>query len=159
MFKSKFVLLSLLTAVLVAGCASGGWTFTRQDAGGETGRGLVGAWLVSASRPGGRGVVLLTFTPDGTLFRSGDTHPILSIAHGVWKRISDREFDATYIALRFDQNRRFIGTQKTRMRITQGPGDDEFTGLAKVSVLDLNDKQEQASETRLAGKRIQVEPF
>jgi len=158
MFKIRVVLLSL-AAVVVAGCASGGWTFTRQDAGGETGRGLVGAWLVSASRPGGRGVTLLTFTSDGTFFRSGDTHPILSVAHGVWKRISDREFEATYIALRFDQNRRFVGTQKTRIRITQGPGDDEFTGLAKVSLLDLNDKQEQASETRLAGKRIQVEPF
>lgn len=158
MFKIRVILLSL-AAVIVAGCASGGWPFTRQDAGGGAGRGLVGAWLVSASRPGGRGVLLLTFTSDGTFFRSGDTHPLLSVAHGVWKRISDREFEATYIALRFDQNRRFVGTQKTRIHITQGPGEDEFTGLAKVSLLDLNDKQEQASETRLAGRRIQVEPF
>jgi len=159
MGQIRSVVLSLLAAVVVAGCASGGWPFTRQDVGGEAGRGLVGAWLVSASRPGGHGVLLLTFTSDGTCFRSGDTHPILSVAHGVWKRVSDREYDATYIALRFDQNRRFIGTQRTRIHITQGPGDDEFTGLAKVSLLNLNDKEEQASETRLAGKRIQVEPF
>src|SRR6266542_342174 len=91
------------------------------------GPGLVGAWLVSASRPTGDGVVLLTFTSDGTFFRSGDSHPLLSVAHGAWKRISDREFDATYIALRFDENRKFVGTQKTRIRITQGPGEDEFT--------------------------------
>jgi hypothetical protein len=81
------------------------------------------------------------------------------VAHGAWKRISDREFDATYIALRFDENRKFVGTQKTRIRIAQGPGEKEFTGVAKVSLLDLDGKEERASETRLAGKRIQVDPF
>jgi hypothetical protein len=135
-----------------------GLTAVRQDTTGKAGLGLVGAWLASASRPGGQGVVLLSFTSDGTFFRSGDTHPVLSMGHGAWKRISDREFDATYIALRFDENRKFVGTQKTRIRITQGPGENEFTGVAKVSVLDLNGKEERASETRLAGKRIQVEP-
>ncbi len=152
MFKIRSVLLSLLTTVLIAGCATPGLT-------GETNRGLVGAWLASASRPGGQGVVLLTFNSDGTFFRSGDTHPSLSVAHGSWKRISDRDFDATYIAWRFDENRKLIGSQKTRIRITHGPDQDQFTGLAKVSILDLNGKEERASETRLEGKRIQVEPF
>jgi hypothetical protein len=63
------------------------------------------------------------------------------------------------MALRFDENRKFVGTQKTRIRITLGPGENEFTGLAKASLLDLDSKEERASETRLAGKRIQVEPF
>lgn len=136
-----------------------GLTAAHKDTPGETSRGLVGAWLASASRPGGQGVILLTFTSDGTFFRSGDTHPVLSPAHGVWKRISDREFDATYIALRFDENRKFIGSQKTRIRIKQGLGENEFEGVANVSVLDLNGNEERAFETRLAGKRIQVEPF
>jgi hypothetical protein len=153
------MLLGLLAAVVLAGCATAGSTAARPDAGGQASRDLVGAWLVSASRPGGQGVVLLTFTSDGTFFRSGDTHPVLSVAHGAWKRISDREFDATYVALRFDESRKFVGTQKTRIRITQGSGENEFTGVAKVSLLDLAGKEERASETRLAGKRIQVEPF
>ncbi len=159
MWRTRSVLLSLLAAVVLAGCTSAGSTAARRDTAGEVGRGLVGAWLVSATRPGGQGVVLLTFMSDGTFFRSGDTHPVLSVAHGAWKRISDREFDATYIALRFDENRKFVGTQKTRIRIAQGPSEDEFTGKAKVSVLDLNGKEERASETRLEGKRIQIEPF
>ncbi len=159
MFKIRSTLLSLLTAVVVAGCVSAGSTVTRHDAAGESTRGLVGAWLVSASRPGGVGKNLLTFSSDGTFFRSGDTHPVLSGAHGAWKRVGDREFDATYIAFRFDQNGKWIGSNKTRIHIIQGPGDNEFTGVAKVSVLDLNGKEERASETRLAGKRIQVEPF
>lgn len=159
MLKKRSLLLSLLIVAVVAVCASGESTVTGKGTGDGTGQGLVGAWLVSASRAGGQGVVLLTFSSDGTFLRSGDTHPVLSAAHGVWKRISEREFDGTYIALRFDQAGKFVGTQKTRIRITTGTGENEFTGLAKVSVLDLNGKEERASETRLSGKRIQVEPF
>jgi hypothetical protein len=152
---------SALSSVLVAAvlAAAPGEKTTGQAMGGEQPSGLVGAWLVSASRPGGEGVVLLTFTSDGTFFRSGDTHPTLSVAHGAWKRASDGAFEGTYIALRFDENKKFVGTQKTRLRITQGAGGNEFTGVAKVSVLDLSGKEEKASETKLAGKRIQVEPF
>jgi len=152
MLKIKSVLLSLLIAVVVAGLASPGLA-------GETSRGLVGAWIVTASRPAGVGKNLLTFSSDGTFFRSGDTHPVLSGAHGAWKRVGDKEFDATYIAFRFDQDRKWIGSTKTRIHIVSGPGDDEFTGVAKVSTRDLQDKEIGTSEVRLEGKRIQVEPF
>lgn len=152
MLKIKSVLLSLLIAVVVAGCASPGPT-------GETSRGLVGAWIVTASRPAGVGKNLLTFSSDGTFFRSGDTHPVLSGAHGAWKRVGDREFDATYIAFRFDQDRKWIGSTKTRIHIISGPGDDEFAGMAKVSTRDLQDNEIGTSEVRLDGKRIRVEPF
>jgi hypothetical protein len=150
--KFRSVLLSLLTTGLVAVCASSGATT-------ETSRGLVGAWIVTASRPAGVGKNLLTFSSDGTFFRSGDTHPVLSGGHGAWKRVGDREFDATYIAFRFDQNGKWIGSTKTRIHIIPGPGDDEFTGMAKVSVCDLEGNEIGKSEVRLEGKRIQVEPF
>jgi hypothetical protein len=152
MFKFRSVLLSLLTMVLVAGGASLGLT-------GDISRGLVGAWIVTASRPAGVGKNLLTFSSDGTFFRSGDTHPVLSGGHGAWKQVGDREFDATYIAFRFDQNGKWIGSTKTRIHIIPGPGDNEFTGVAKVSLRDLQDKEVGTSEVRLEGKRIQVEPF
>ncbi|MGC2062310.1 MAG: hypothetical protein WA610_04980 [Thermodesulfovibrionales bacterium] len=94
-----------------------------------------------------------------TFFRSGDTHPVLSGAHGVWKQVGDREFDATYIAFRFDQDRKWIGSTKTRMHIIHGSADDVFAGTAKVSTRDLQDNEIGTSEVRLEGKRIQVEPF
>ena len=152
MLKIKSVLLSLLIAALVSGFASPGLP-------GETSRGLVGAWIVTASRPAGVGKNLLTFSSDGTFFRSGDTHPVLSGGHGAWKRVGDREFDATYIAFRFDQDRKWVGSTKTRIHITSGPGDDEFTGLAKISTRDLQDNEIGTSEVRLEGKRIKVESF
>ena len=153
MFKIRLVaLLTVLTAVLVAGCASPGPT-------GEPSGGLIGAWIVTASRPAGVGKNLLTFSSDGTFFRSGDTHPVLSGAHGAWKRVGDKEFDATYIAFRFDQNRKWIGSTKTRIHIVPGPGGNEFAGVAKVSIRDLQDKEVGSAEVRLEGKRIQVEPF
>jgi len=157
MCRIRSVLLSLITAGVVAGCTAS--AVTRQDAAVETNRGLVGAWIVTASRPGGVGKNLLTFSSDGTFFRSGDTHPVLSGAHGTWKRVGDKEFHATYIAFRFDQSGKWIGTTKTRIHIIPGPGDDEFTGVAKVSTRDLQDNEVGTSETRLQGNRIQVEPF
>ena len=152
MLKRASILLILPIVVLVAGCAI-------PTSPGETSRGLIGAWIVTASRPAGVGKNLLTFSSDGTFFRSGDTHPVLSGAHGAWKRVGDREFDATYIAFRFDQSGKWIGSTKTRIHIVAGPGGNEFTGVAKVSTLDLQDKEVGTSETRLEGKRIQVEPF
>ena len=89
MSKVRLLLSGVLTAVLFAGCASLSPT-------GESRGGLVGAWIVTASHPAGVGKNLLTFSSDGTFFRSGDTHPVLSGAHGAWKRVGDREFDATY---------------------------------------------------------------
>jgi len=150
-FKIKSVLLSLLIAAAVAGCASPAPI-------GETGRGLIGAWIVTASRPAGVGKNLLTFSSDGTFFRSGDTHPVLSGGHGAWKRVGNGEFDATYIAFRFDQDRKWIGSTTTRIHIVPGPGDNEFKGVAKVSTRDLQDKEIGTSDVLLEGKRIQVEP-
>jgi hypothetical protein len=152
MLKIKSVLVILLIAAVVAGCAS-------PRSPGETSRGLVGAWIVTVSRPAGVGKNLLTFSSDGTFFRSGDTHPVLSGAHGAWKRVADKEFDATYIAFRFDQDRKWIGSTKTRIHIISGPEDNEFKGVAKVSTRDLQDNEIGTSEVRLEGKRIQVEPF
>jgi hypothetical protein len=152
MFKFKSVLTSLLIAAVVTGFASPGLT-------GETSRGLVGAWIVTASRPAGVGKNLLTFSSDGTFFRSGDTHPVLSGGHGVWKRVGEKEFDATYIAFRFDQDRKWVGSTKTRIHIISGPGDGDFAGVAKVSTRDLQDNEIGTSEVLLEGKRIEVEPF
>ena len=151
----RFWVVCLLTVAVVAGCAAG----TRQEAAVESNQGLVGAWIVTASRPSGVGKNLLTFSSDGTFFRSGDTHPVLSGAHGAWKRVGDNEFDATYIAFRFDQSGKWIGSTKTRIHIVPGPGGNQFAGVAKVSTLDLQDKEIGASEVRLQGKRIEVEPF
>src|SRR5678815_5638659 len=152
MSKIVPLLFSILIAVLVAGCAPLAST-------GETSGGLVGAWIVTASRPAGVGKNLLTFSSDGTFFRSGDTHPVLSGAHGAWKRVGDKEFDATYIAFRFDENRKWIGSTKTRIHFIAGHGDNDFTGVAKVSTPDLQDKEIGTSEVSLEGKRIQVDPF
>jgi hypothetical protein len=151
--------LSLVAALTVIGFTCGGPGVNAQAAATGASRGLVGVWKVSVSRPTGQGVVLLTFMSDGVFFRSGDTHPVLSVGHGVWKRISDRDFDATYVALRFDDGKKFVGYQKTRLRITVGATENEFTGVAKVSTQDLDNKELQASESKTTGIRIDVEPF
>jgi hypothetical protein len=153
------IFLTVGLIIVEQGYAEDSSTVTRQDAAVEASRGLIGAWLVTASRPTGVGKNLLTFSSDGTFFRSGDTHPVYSGGHGAWNRVGDREFDATYIAFLFDENGKWIGSNKVRIHITQGPGDNEFTAATKSSRRDLQDNEISTAEGRLAGTRIQVEPF
>ena len=118
---------------------------------------LIGAWLVTSERSRGVGKNLLTFSSDRTFFRSGDTHPTLSGGHGAWKQLSPQEFEATYIALRFDEDRKWVGSTKTTLRIKLGESVDEFVGTAKSLTLDLDDKTLRSGESKLQGRRIQVE--
>ena len=118
---------------------------------------LVGAWLVTAARSRGVGKNMLTFSSDGTFFRSGDTHPTLSGGHGAWKQVSPGEFEATYVAFRFDENRNWIGSTKTSLRIKVGSSPNEFTGTAKSVNRDLDDKPVGSGEARLEGRRIVAE--
>jgi len=152
MCQIRSTLLALLLVLLAAGCAT-------PPAGKPGSEGLVGAWIVTASRPGGVGKNLLTFSSDGTFFRSGDTHPALSGGHGAWQRAGDKAFDATYVAFRFDQDRKWVGSTKTRIHIVPGPDANEFSGVAKVSTRNLQDAEIGSSEVRLEGRRIQVEAF
>jgi hypothetical protein len=150
MVERRDLVPSLLLAAVMAGCGTP--TPAARDE-----PGLVGAWIVTVSRPAGVGKNLLTFSSDGTFFRSGDTHPILSGGHGSWKPSTAGGFDATYIAFRFDDNRRWIGSTRTRIPIVPGADRDAFTGVARVSTLDLQDQELGVSEVRLQGKRIQAE--
>jgi hypothetical protein len=140
---------AVVTAVFV-GCASPGPLPSQPSV-------LVGAWLVTSARERGVGKNMLTFSSDGTFFRSGDTHPTLSGGHGAWKQVSAQEFEATYIAFRFDDSRNWVGSTKTMLRIKLGASTNEFTGTAKSSVRDLDDKLLRVGESKLDGRRIQVD--
>jgi hypothetical protein len=151
--------LGLLAAGAAATFLPGREAARAQETAASASPGLVGAWYVDSSRVTGPGVVLLTFTSDRTFFRSGDTHPVLSAAHGVWVQVGEREFDANYIALRFDENRAWIGSQKTRIRISLGPNADQFTALTKTSTVALDGSVEATRQGQLRGQRIIPEPF
>lgn len=153
--RTAFFSSIVFSLLMLSGCASSGPSR-------GTGNELVGAWIVTASRPAGVGKNLLTFSSDGTFFRSGDTHPNLSGGHGTWRRLPDGEFEATYIAFRFDENRKWVGSTKTRLRIKPGPGPGEFTGVARSVMRDLDDREIERGgrgDTRLQGRRIEVEPL
>ena len=143
-------LAAVLAAALLAGCAVPGQVVSPSSP-------LIGAWLVTSERGRGVGKNMLTFSSDGTFFRSGDTHPTLSGGHGAWKRLTPQDFEATYIAFRFDETRKWVGSTKTTLRIKLGESPNEFTGTAKAVVRDLDDKVTGGGESKLEGKRIQVE--
>lgn len=120
---------------------------------------LVGAWEVTVSRARGIGKNLLTFSSDGTFFRSGDTHPVLSGGHGAWKLIGPNQYNASYVAFSFDQSGKWIGINRNNLQLSLSPDGNEFKGTVKSSSRDLQDNVTSTGTSPLAGKRIQVQPF
>jgi hypothetical protein len=121
---------------------------------------LVGAWEVTSTRASrGVGKNLLTFSSDGTFFRSGDSHPVLSGAHGAWKLVGPNLYNASYVAFGFDQNGKWIGISRNNLQLVLGTDGNEFTGTVKSSNRDLQENVMSAGTATLVGKRIQVQPF
>jgi hypothetical protein len=120
---------------------------------------LVGAWEVTASRARGVGKNLLTFSSDGTFFRSGDTHPVLSGGHGAWKLVGPNLYNASYVSFSFDPNGKWIGINRNNLQLSLSPDGNEFKGTVKSSNRDLQDNEISTGTSPLAGKRIQVQPF
>jgi hypothetical protein len=120
---------------------------------------LVGAWEVTVNRARGVGKNLLTFSSDGTFFRSGDTHPVLSGGHGAWKLVGPNQYEASYVAFSFDQNGKWIGVNRNNLQLTLSPDGNEFKGMVKSSNRDLQDNEVSTGTSPLAGKRIQVQLF
>jgi hypothetical protein len=120
---------------------------------------LVGAWEVTASRARGVGKNLLTFSSDGTFFRSGDTHPVVSGGHGAWKLVGPNQYNASYVSFSFDASGKWIGVNRNNLQLSLGANGDEFTGTVKSNNWDLQEKLISATTSPLAGKRIKVQPF
>ena len=143
----------MATVALLTSCAS------LKDAPVASTQTLVGAWEVTASRARGVGKNLLTFSSDGTFFRSGDTHPLLSGAHGAWKLVGPNLYNASYVAFSFDASGKWIGINRNNLEILVGPDGNEFKGTVRASIRDLEDNEIRTGTSPLAGKRIRVQPF
>ncbi len=116
--------------------------------------GLVGAWIVTVSRPSGVGKNLLTFSSDGTFFRSGDTHPVLVA------RMVPGSGSATGSLMppisRFDSIRTESGSEAPRLGYILSLGlETTNLGVAKVSSRDLQDNEIGTSEV-VRGKTYPV---
>ena len=148
--------LYILTVLILSSCAGLERSHDQMGASKPT---LVGAWEVTASRARGIGKNLLTFSSDGTFFRSGDTHPVLSGAHGAWKLVAPNLYNASYVSFSFDQSGKWIGINRNNLQLRLGPDGNEFMGTVNSSNRDLEDKEISAGSSPLAGKRIQVQPF
>jgi hypothetical protein len=102
---------------------------------------------------------LLTFSSDGTFFRSGDTHPVLSGAHGAWKSVAPGVYQASYVALSFDASGKWVGINRNNLELRLSADGSSFEGTARSSNRDLQDNLLRGGAATLEGRRIQVQPF
>lgn len=154
-------LTTILTVTLLASCATteAPTSDSSSKRVAESDPTLVGAWEVTVSRARGVGKNLLTFSSDGTFFRSGDTHPVLSGGHGAWKLVGPNQYNASYVAFAFDQTGKWIGVNRNNLQLSLSPNGNEFRGTVKSSYRDLQDNEISTGTSPLVGKRIQVQPF
>jgi len=158
MLTRAFAIISSVT--LLASCACPGTNAPESSPSRVgTGQTLVGAWEVTATRARGVGKNLLTFSSDGTFFRSGDTHPVLSGAHGAWKLVGTNLYNASYVSFSFDASGKWTGINRNNLQISVSPDGNEFKGTVKSSSRDLQDKEIRTGTSPLEGRRIQVQPF
>ena len=151
-------LFALTLAVLVTGCALSP-TVPTSTVHAKPPASLVGAWEVTATRTRGVGKNLLTFSSDGTFFRSGDTHPVLSGGHGAWKQVGSNLHEASYVAFAFDSSGKWVGINRNNLQIHLSESGDSFRGTVKSSNRDLQDIVLTRGVAPLEGRRIQVLPF
>jgi len=118
----------------------------------QEGQVLDGTWVVDWN-------LLIQFTRDGGYRRSGADQPLESPGYGTWVRVGDREFDVTYMALRFDAEHNFIGTRKTNIRLRLSEALDEFAGQARGSVFDVDGNLIDSPQNAIQGTRLRVESF
>jgi hypothetical protein len=160
MRKSRRSILGLggaaLAALLPAGRAAQAATAPTS----QGGTALGGSWVVSVTaQDQAPWSSLLTFTPDGGFLRSGEAQPLESEGHGTWTRSGDRQYDVTYVALRFDADHRFLGTRQANLRINVNATFDALTGEARAQVLDEAGNVLSTPSATFQGTRIAVEPF
>lgn len=156
----RFLVL-ILASISLSSCSTPG-TNTVPTAANQAGVSrptLVGAWEVTATRAGGVGKNLLTFSSDGTFFRSGDTHPVVSGAHGAWKLVGPNKYEASYVSFTFDKSGKWNGVNRNNLQLTLNPNGNEFTGTVKSNNRDLQENVLSTGTSPLSGKRIQVQPF
>lgn len=152
----------VLTILLVVVLASSGCAINQGPMGAPPQAQLptvVGAWEVISRRSSGVGKNLLTFSSDGTFFRSGDTHPVLSGAHGAWKSVAPGVYHASYVAFVFDSSGKWVGINRNNLEIKLKADGNSFEGTARSSNRDLQDTVLRRGTAPLEGQRIQVQPF
>jgi hypothetical protein len=154
--KSPVMALALGLVLAFGGCSTASHPPAAQLQAQPT---LVGAWEVISRRSAGTGKNLLTFSSDGTFFRSGDTHPVLSGAHGAWRSIAPGVYHASYVAFAFDASGKWVGINRNNLEIRVGADGKSFEGTARSSNRDLQDNELRRGTAPLEGRRIEVQPF
>ena len=85
--------------------------------------------------------VLFTFNQGGTTSEDEANPfdgPYRTSGHGIWTRVSGRDYIDTFTFYTFDADRTFTGTSKIRQNITLGKNSNSFTSSDTFEVRDPN---------------------
>lgn len=111
----------------------------------QTSPSIVGAWMSNVVRPDGTVATgLLTFTSDGSVIRTGDTHPTTSPAMGAWSQ-QENSCMFSYVGFVFDKNGNYIGRQQTRAQATLSADGNSYDATFAIDTMDTSGNITQTS--------------
>jgi len=105
---------------------------------------LTGNWISTATRldplPGQAPTFLSlqTFFEDGNFLEENNEAAIRSTGRGHWERIGPRQFMNSFIFLRFDAARIYLGTVQPKTTITLSEDGSEFHGDTVAQISDAS---------------------
>jgi hypothetical protein len=124
---------------------------------------LVGSWLVTLGI-GNR--VVASYTADGIAIGSGQgdvslapDFPTLTSQQGAWNYVGGQQFAVTLVSVQYDvPTAEYRGLIKIHLLLTVNRPADEFSGTARVEIIDPAGNVVDSFSFPLEGTRIKVEP-
>lgn len=157
--------LGVLALIVVASIAVGAMSASadRKAVQGHSGK-LVGAWRVTADRPGLPPLEEVeSYTASRNVITDANSGAARSAAHGAWQRIGAHTYRTTIVFFRYDAaSGAYLGTVKIRNEIEVSHDGQSFTGVAYGELRDPAGNLLPGSNTRkdtITGHRINVEPL
>lgn len=116
---------------------------------------LIGNWLVTIPRPQLPALISLqTYFADGNMLEESNSPAIRSLAHGEWDIVGRRQFSRTWMILRFDAARNFVGYHKNSATITLSRDGQTFEARSTIQIIDAATGNITESTAIESGRRL-----
>ena len=121
------------------------------------GQSLEGTWIAQVSMPGGALALfeLGTYHANGS-YSGANVNPLHTDHKGVWLRVGDRKFVATYMFFTHDDKGVFNGIVKARASVTISEDGNSYDSMVERVIMDTSGK-ELSVTTGIRGHSVRME--
>ena len=122
---------------------------------------LVGTWLATITlNPAPPGdppsfPAMRTFQRGGVAMETSASTPYRSPSHGVWERLGDHSYAATFSFFRFNSQGQYVGTARVKLNLELEQDGDTYTGSAVFEIFNPSGALIVTGNTTEEGQRLE----